>query len=160
MRIFLLLGICGMLLNSGSVMANEDGIWHFNCHYATSAKKGADNCHAVARVCRLLIAPLAADAVNPAENECRDALAVQCNGQTVFADGATHTTYNGLQVIAGIPSVVNPTPPSISYTSEPPVGYHFFRSSWLKLDSTILTGFCEIQKHHDRGDLLTDTSEQ
>jgi hypothetical protein len=150
--VFFMIG--ALLVGMGIAQANEgdrrDRSDQLSCRFLADPKKeNGGQCTAFAKVCHHRREPAALN------ERCHDRLIVECNGQSVYNDGATHSDMGQFQFITGMGGN-----PALKYVSE----HHgrdrsdrgddsFVTSAWLNISGKIYEGFCAVQDKEDR-DLL------
>jgi hypothetical protein len=138
-----------MMLGAGAVQANEspkerERSYEFRCRFLGSdvKKDSYGQCEAWGRVCRYNEdnnngGPMALHD----NHECRNRLAVACNGQPIYNDGAKHEDSREFEFLIG-----HGGSPVLKYPSKHPHDNSFVVSSWLKVNQSVLTGFCAFEK--------------
>jgi hypothetical protein len=109
----------------------------WSCKF-TGGLKGADECTAAVVLCDELI-------IGGGAPTCQNSLVVTCNDTKIYSDNFAQTFLApGVEVIQGITSPANPTPPSIVATLPTPPTPPFDANATLNLSFESLDGSCHV----------------
>ena len=166
----LLFVFMGLLLNTGVARAEDDKnrkeerTTELRCQFVGESNKGKGKgdkhfCTAFARICdddKRRGDDFTIENELDRRERCRNYFTVICDGETIYRDGAYHSSHHGYDFIRGIPG----DDPILKYLSEDDHhhvmdgrgshGDEYVTSAWLNVKGTVLQGSCEVEKDDHR----------